>query len=255
MNEISIFKENFISMVMMLGKLPDGKLFKLPSGSIASISGIPSEDDNYAIFNPTTSEKEMDDILNIFKEHKMPFIAPELYNDKKSETLTKMLDSSGLKKKHIYTAMSLDKDNKKPNHISRGSLLRMTSRKDARDWATASWLGFGEKLPVAENYVVFSEQLMSCGKNELYVFKEDDIIVSSGLTHNSESCAGLYYFSTVPKYRRRGFAHRLMDGMAHEALSNYKYYVLLATAEGLPFYKNYGFNALYSVPIRALSQI
>jgi hypothetical protein len=101
----SIFKENFLSTVTMLGNLPGGRLQILPSGSLISLSGIPSEDDNYVVFNPSTNKKEIDDALFILKNSATPFIVPELYNC--DLNYSNMLESSGLTKKHIYTSMSL----------------------------------------------------------------------------------------------------------------------------------------------------
>ena len=247
MDKKSIFKENFLSTVTMLGNLPGGRLQILPSGSLISLSGIPSEDDNYVVFNPSTNKKEIDDALFILKNSATPFIVPELYNC--DLNYSNMLESSGLTKKHIYTAMSLEK---KKEHLSDVSVIEIKNAAEAEIWAGASWAGFGENTPVAENYITFTEQLINCKKNKLYVLKHCDVAVSSGLIHYSEEACGLYYFSTLPEFRRQGFAHRLVGTLASVAFRTYEIFVLLATEQGEPFYNNFGFDSLYSVPIRTL---
>lgn len=243
----TIFKENFYSTVMMLGNLPGGKLQILPSGSFISLSGIPSEDDNYLVFNPSTNQEEIDDALLFLKNSETPFIAPEIYDC--DLNFSNMLESSGLNKKHSYTAMSLEK---RKEHISDVSVIEIKNASEAEIWAGASWAGFGENTPVAKNYITFTEKLINCKKNKLYVLKHCDVAVSSGLLHNSESSCGLYYFSTLPKYRRQGFARRLMNSLAAKAFDSHNILVLLATEEGLPFYKNFGFTAIEKIPIRSL---
>ena len=243
----TIFKENFYSTVMMLGNLPGGKLQILPSGSFISLSGIPSEDDNYLVFNPSTNQEEIDDALLFLKNSETPFIAPEIYDC--DVNFSNMLESSGLNKKHSYTAMSLEK---RKEHISDVSVIEIKNASEAEIWAGASWAGFGENTPVAKNYITFTEKLINCKKNKLYVLKHCDVAVSSGLIHYSEKACGLYYFSTLPEFRRQGFAHCLMDTLASVAFRTYENFVLLATEQGEPFYKRFGFESLYTVPIRTL---
>lgn len=243
----TIFKENFFSTVMMLGNLPGGKLQILPSGSFISLSGIPSEDDNYLVFNPSTNQEEIDDALLFLKNSETPFIAPEIYDC--DLNFSNMLESSGLNKKHSYTAMSLEK---RKEHISDVSVIEIKNASEAEIWAGASWAGFGENTPVAKNYITFTEKLINCKKNKLYVLKHCDVAVSSGLIHYSEKACGLYYFSTLPEFRRQGFAHCLMDTLASVAFRTYENFVLLATEQGEPFYKRFGFESLYTVPIRTL---
>ena len=247
MDKKSIFKENFLSTVTMLGNLPGGRLQILPSGSLISLSGIPSEDDNYLVFNPSTNQEEIDDALLFLKNSETPFIAPEIYDC--DLNFSNMLESSGLNKKHSYTAMSLEK---RKEHISDVSVIEIKNASEAEIWAGASWAGFGENTPVAKNYITFTEKLINCKKNKLYVLKHCDVAVSSGLIHYSEKACGLYYFSTLPEFRRQGFAHCLMDTLASVAFRTYENFVLLATEQGEPFYKRFGFESLYTVPIRTL---
>ncbi len=247
MCELDIFKENFFSTMMMLGKNPAGSLTVLPSGSLVSMSGLPSEDDNYVLFNSLTTQCEVKKSLDLFNKQKVPFVAPEFPD--LGEQLPSMLESLGLHITNNYTAMYLS--NKK-KYVLDTSVVEITSFSEAETWAIASWMGFEGKTPVSESYVDFTKYLISRKENKLFILKDKGIAVCSGLLCYSKQACGLYYFSTLPEYRRLGFANRLMNTLAVVAFTSHNIFVLLATEEGVPFYKNFGFTSLGNIPIRAL---
>ncbi|NLV82897.1 MAG: GNAT family N-acetyltransferase [Synergistaceae bacterium] len=248
MCELDIFKENFFSTMMMLGKNPAGSLTVLPSGSLVSMSGLPSEDDNYVLFNSLTTQCEVKKSLDLFNKQKVPFVAPEFPD--LGEQLPKMLESLGLHTTNNYTAMYLSDKNK--TYVSDTSCVEITSLSEAETWAIASWMGFEGKTPVSESYVDFTKYLISRRENKLFILKDKGIAVCSGLLCYSNRACGLYSFSTLPEYRRRGFAKLLMNSMAAVAFRSHNIFVLLATEEGVPFYENFGFLSLANIPIRTL---
>ena len=66
------------------------------------------------------------------------------------------------------------------------------------------------------------------------------------LTHG-ENVTGVYYFATLPKFRRKGIARAMMSEICR--LSSGKTIVLQATPSGVPFYKNFGFEELFTIPV------
>lgn len=247
MCDLNVFKENFSSMLLMLGQNPAGCLTILPSGSLISMSGLLSEDDNYALFSPSSSESEVKKSLNLFQEYNVPFVVPHF--PEYGEQLTKTLESFGLQRTHTYTAMYL---NNKREYLPDSDVVEIVDSSESEAWATASWKGFDDDAPLSESYIDFTKHLINCRENVLFILKYNGVAVCSGLLHNSESSCGLYYFSTLPKYRRQGFARRLMNSLAAKAFDSHNILVLLATEEGLPFYKNFGFTAIEKIPIRSL---
>lgn len=246
-SNLNIFKENFSSMLIMLGKNSAGCLTVLPSGSLISMSGLLSEDDNYALFSPLSAESEIRKSLNLFQARHIPFIVPQFPDY--GEQLTKTLEFLGLERTHTYTAMCL---NNKKEYRSDKDVVEIVDLSEAETWATASWKGFDDIAPLSESYVNFAQHLINCHENRLFILKNNGIAVCSGLLHNSKSSSGLYYFSTLPDFRRLGFARRLMNSLAAEAFTFHNVLVLLATEDGLPFYKNFGFTTIEKIPIRSL---
>ena len=243
------FRENLFSVVSMLGGTPGGGLSRFPSGSLASMTGLPYAGENYALFNSLYNSCEVAEALDFFGCRKMPFVVPELPEVRTG--LSSVLESSGLGVKNNYTAMALaaDQDYRfDPSACEVGE-------EESDLWASAAWFGFGGEEPMPESYRAFARYLLYRHENRLFVLQEEGRALCCGLLHNSRMACGLYYFATLPQFRRRGLARRLMNSLASAAFESHSLFILLATEEGLPFYRDFGFETMNEIPIRSLSDL
>ena len=245
MTETALFCDNFISALRMLGRTPGGGSLELRRGVGAFATGMPFAGENYALFDSTTSKKEISEVLDFFIDRNLPFVSlqlPELEND-----VSKELERKGIRLSAEYLAMSF----KIPSSEEKQApCVKIASdRLGTEKWAEAVWTGFEGKLPVPENYRNFVGYLRSCPDNQLYFLEENGVPLCSAMLHSTENTCGLYYFATRPEARRRGLAAKLMDSLRLTASHHSESLVLLATEMGAKMYKNYGFEELLRVPI------
>ena len=250
MTETTLFCDNFISALRMLGGTPGGGSLELRPGVGAFATGIPFAGENYALFDSTSSPKEVTEVLDFFKERNLPFVSLQLPELKIG--VSKELERKGLSPSAEYLAMSIKSSASDKNQepcVKIASDILGTEK-----WAEAVWIGFEGKLPVPENYKNFVGYLKSCPDNQLYFLEENGVPLCSAMLHSTEKTCGLYYFATRPEARRRGLAAKLMDSLRINASHHSENLVLLATEIGAKMYKNYGFEELLRVSIMSGSK-
>lgn len=247
MDANTVFTGNFFSFARMLGARHGGGALSGPSGSLAASSGLPYAGENYLLLKPEASIFEAERLIGFFAARELPFVAPELPGT--PAKLVSALEGSGLLPVRTYTAMSIDLSRK----AGGGEPLMKRVRDGADEWGRAAWRGFDGGAEVPEDYLALARYFAGCRDNALYLLEEEGRALACGMLHKSGGACGLYYFATLPEYRRRGYARRLMEGLAGEAARNGREMVLLATPEGLPFYLDFGFRRLSEITIRSAS--
>jgi len=250
MTETTLFCDNFISALRMLGGTPGGGSLELRRGVGAFATGIPFAGENYALFDSASSQKEVTEVLDFFKDRNLPFVSLQLPELKIG--VSEELERKGLTLSAEYLAMSI----KTPSSEKKQApCVKIASdRLETEKWAEAVWTGFEGKLPVPKNYKNFVEYLKSCPDNQLYFLEKNGVPLCSAMLHSTEKTCGLYYFATRPEARRRGFAAKFMDSLRVTASHHSESLVLLATEMGAKMYKNYGFEELLRVSILSGSQ-
>lgn len=241
MDGMRAFLENFDAFTHMLGGR-DGIMFRRDSGSFAASTGLPYAGENYAMFSRRAVSADVRDILEFFRQKDLPFVAP-LFSEV-SDNVRGVFDSRGLTKRKTYTAMLLERPEKMAGLD--GSVIKADG---VDEWADAAWEGFGGETPRPAEYLDFAEYLRNRKENSLFILKEDGKAACCALLLQSENACGLYYFATIPAFRRRGLAKKLLSGLLPYAFAERDTLVLLATEEGLPFYRNFGFKELKKIPI------
>ncbi|MCE5202134.1 MAG: GNAT family N-acetyltransferase [Synergistaceae bacterium] len=247
MCKLDAFTENLFSFANMIGG--NGQVLELLSGSLAAATGLPYAGENYAIFTPRATVDELSKVLDFFKEKELPFVVPQLYDF--SPSFSASLDSAGLSVRRRYTAMSLNPA--VAGEWERDNDIVSVSDEMVSDWASTVWEGFGGDISVPDEYCLFADYLNRQRDNRLFLLMTEDRPASAALLHSSASACGLYYFATLPAFRRRGLARRHMKELVQQARQFSDEFVLLATEEGLPFYIDFGFTALADVPMRSIS--
>ena len=242
------FRENLFSTIAMLGGNPGGRMSRFPSGSVAAMTGLPYAGENYALFNSRANVCEVAETLDFFGCRGIPFVAPVLPEAR--ERISPVLDSNGLGIKNHYTAMMLAASDK----FLPDPYVFEADEESLEKWADTAWYGFGGEAKTPDAYYDFTRYLMGRCENRLFLLEEQGKSVCCGLLHNSRMACGLYYFATLPEFRRMGFARRLMNSLACAAFETHSLFVLLATEEGLPFYRSFGFEEMAEIPIRSLER-
>jgi len=242
------FFENFFSFAAMIGT--NGRTLLFPSGSLAAASGLPYAGENYALFAPEARIEEIPAAICFFKEQGLPFTVPQFKH--MTRAFVDVLETCGLAVRQNYTAMALR--TRAFDRAKADASFARVGEEDIAAWADTVWEGFGGEPPTPAPYYSFARHLYETRSNRLSLLKLDSRPASCALLHRSTLACGLYYFATVPRYRRRGVARRHMSALAGLSADLCDKLVLLATEEGLPFYTDFGFTSAADIPMRSLSQ-
>ena len=134
-------------------------------------------------------------------------------------------------------------------HDDRAADAVIPESDDAEDWARTSWQGFGGGIDeVPEDYYDFMNALKDAREGvRLYSAKYQGRTAGVFLLTNEAEMTGLYYFAVVPEFRRHGIARCMMNEICR--LSIGKSIVLQSTPMGEKFYRNYGFQELFRIPV------
>ena len=132
------------------------------------------------------------------------------------------------------------------------NFLSVDSPKSALRWAETAWLGFGEESPAPREFREFALACSSDSALRLVVAANGNRDIGSFIMTlpPDRDGAGIYYFSVIPEFRRRGAATAMMLEAGRAALSSKKCGIILqATPTGALFYSHFGFNALFEIPL------
>ncbi len=187
------------------------------------------------------SYEVVEDVIKFFQDNKISFVWP-LYDDGE-----KFLERAGLIYAGDLTAMSFEPGKNSYNGHDEKILIKRCN--DHKIFAQTVWQGFnGEINEIPEKYFAFIEALNNYTKNfSLYIAEYENQNVGTFLITHGENLTGVYYFATLPKFRRKGVARAMMKKICE--LSIGKKIVLQATPSGLNFYKNFGFEKLFNIPV------
>ena len=160
---------------------------------------------------------------------------------------TEFLENAGLLYAGDLTAMCLAPERASLLEKDGVAFERITSE-NAVEWAKAMWLGFGGDGEAPEEYRKFSAALAADRKRLfLSAAKAGGEYAGTFLLTNAPDLTGVYYFATVPEFRRQGIASAMMSEICR--LSAGKRIVLQATPMGRNFYKAFGFEELFRIPV------
>ena len=157
---------------------------------------------------------------------------------------SKSLEDSGLIYAGDFTAMSLES-----NHTAKYEsnpdieILRINSRHESELWARTAWLSFGSEGEVTDNYYAFVDALNNDREN-LSMYLAFHKGKASG-TFLTTVMGGVYYFGVLPEMRRMGIAREMMNEICRQN----KQIVLQSTPSGYAFYKSFGFNERFRIPL------
>lgn len=190
-----------------------------------------------------TSRNIVDEAIHFFRERNIMFMWP-VYDGG-----TELLEEAGLLHAGDLAAMSLTPPSIPERTNSRTVIEPVITPEQSQQWARTAWHGFGggsDDTP--ENYFALVEALSRDRENlRLYLARKDGECVGTFLLTNEPELSGVYYFAVVPEMRRQGIAAEMMNEVCR--LSGQKKVVLQATPSGRPFYKKFGFEELFMMPV------
>ena len=158
-----------------------------------------------------------------------------------------VLESAGLLHAGHLEAMSLEPANAVTSRVNNSVIIKPAT--SAERWASCEWSAFeygdGE---VSAEYLALVKAFLNDNENfSLYIAELEGVDAGAFLTTNEPDLTGVYYFATVPCFRRKGVAAAMMNEI--RKLSQGRKIVLQATPSGVPFYSAFGFEDLGKIEV------
>ena len=240
-------EENFSGTVRLLGLLPSSRTESL-RGCLCVSTGVPIADQNFVWGCPKEDQgREISRAVSFFQEEGVPFtwwISPST----DSPEVRKALVRHGLKERCAPPAMALDlppgaaSDELPPSVTVRG----VFSSEDARTWALCSLEGFSSGREHEETFSAFAAGFLPEPFRQsfrLLTLLYGESPAATALVSLTGETAGLYFFSTVPAFRRKGLGRMLLSRCIEEArASGCSLMTLQSSPDGYPLYLKAGFR-------------
>ena len=143
--------------------------------------------------------------------------------------------------------MALHDSMERPQLPPECAVSMAVSPAEAGEWARFSLEGFDSGPEHQESFSAFCSSLATPPFTEsfrLLTLRVGSDAAATALLSLTGDIAGLYYFSTLPAFRRRGLGRHFLSETLEEARrSGCRTTVLQASPMGYPLYKSAGFTA------------
>ena len=167
----------------------------------------------------------------------------------RGERFRRALEERGMPERCSPPAMvmALDDSMERPQLPPECSVRMAISPAEAGEWARFSLEGFDSGPEHQESFSAFCSSLATPPFTEsfrLLTLRVGSDAAATALLSLTGDIAGLYYFSTLPAFRRRGLGRHFLSETLEEARrSGCRTAVLQASPMGYPLYKSAGFTA------------
>ncbi|MCR5346514.1 MAG: GNAT family N-acetyltransferase [Fretibacterium sp.] len=242
--------DNLSFFLTRLRALPCCESQAFPGGFCLS-TGSESASENWAFFPGLSPEAELTGaVLHFFEKRRLPFVWPA-----ETGEASGALTDAGLRERGRLVVMDRDAACL-PDGSGAVTVHPVSSREEAVGWAETSWRGFDGESPAPETFQKLAEAMSEDSPVLRLVtarFEGED--AGTFLLALSRNAAGIYYFATVPEFRRRGVASAMMAEAGRMALAaGCPRLVLQSTPTGLPFYRRAGFAPLGELALFSFSE-
>ena len=243
-------EENFSGTVRLLGMLPSSRT-ESPGGCLCVSTGVSIADQNFVWGSPKADQgREISRAVSFFQEEGVPFT---WWNGPSTDSpeLRKALVRQGLKERCAPPAMVLDLAVSAPSGDLPSSVAVGTafSPEDARTWAQCSLEGFSSGREHERTFTAFAAGFLEgpFGRSfRLLTLFFEKTPAATALVSFTEETAGLYFFSTVPAFRRRGLGRMLLSRCIDEArMAGCTLMTLQSSPDGYPLYLGAGFRECF----------
>ena len=213
----------------------------LPLGNEGYCVSTGTGSENWVYFPERVTPEAVNDVVRFFGERDEAFMWP-VYDGG-----TEALESGGLLYAGELVAMALD-----PAGISlrvkEGVTFERVTPELSGEFAATAWCGFAGEGDAPESYCRFVGGLVDDAENvSLYLAKYDGRNAGVFALTNELESVGVYYFATVPELRRKGIASAMMSEVCR--MSGGRRIVLQSTPMGVKFYRSFGFDELFKIPV------
>lgn len=163
------------------------------------------------------------------------------------ELVRKSLLDFGFEFKGVHVCMTLAQENLRvapePDDFE---VLCLSGVQQVQDWMLPTKVSF-ELTPEADLCLdSFVRSDLKTGHEVRFIgyYKGQPVSACSYFAHNDQ--VNIYWVGTLPEFRRRGFARKVVEAAVSHAFKQYKAPIgLYATEMGAPVYKSIGFEPLY----------
>lgn len=204
-----------------------------------------SASENWVFYDADFNPDDVNNAVKFFDGRKLKFIWPVLSPDYNHDVLSR----AGLNYAGELLGMSFDVKNIK-NVRNNIKFCISRSDDDAELWARTAWRGFGGGDNAPENFLSAARDMLKNNKLIQVTAKLEDINAGTFLLCDDAINFGVYYFAVPPEVRRKKIAQAMMNEIINAAmLDNKNKIVLQSTPAGVPFYKNFGFDTVFNIPV------
>jgi GNAT superfamily N-acetyltransferase len=258
MDLIKHIEENFFAVCRYWGGLNSSLI---QAGSIGAMNtGAAIADINW-VWNekPLTNDdaKFIADIKEIYKKLNLHFWW-WIYPGGQSPKTSSLLQNAGLRLIEKVPCMAADlndsaSEGPSPNNVT---ISLVKDKNDLLIWEDISFHGFEMPQRSREQYGAFvsSFDLAAQSPQKLFLAYFDGKPVSTSLLFTHKNSAGIYYVSTLPAFRNKGFGLKITQAAMQAAKeSGFKNVILQATPLGAKVYIRAGFKEYCRAEIYKLS--
>ncbi len=232
-----------LHMIYFAQYLKQVELVRIPGITLVS-SGLPDDTFNYVLdadFSESQASNKIAEVTHYFKKKNIPFswwISP--YD--KPENLSDYLEKQNFLNTENNIAMYLDLDTWKPplTDLPELEIIRAKDEKTLRDFA----LVLATDPSISKKYFSWIASILrEDDPLEYYVGYVNGKPVVRGLICYYAGVAGLYWLSTTPDARRKGYATAMQQYRLKRAKElGYHIAVLQASKEGYSLYQKLGYK-------------
>jgi GNAT superfamily N-acetyltransferase len=242
--KIVTMDHNFlVSMGQLMSNSVLGAFFDSYRFSIYT-SGIPDDNWNVVFVKRTTSKplKVIEDWEQFFTQRQMRFRVR--FSPGTEVDFLPLLRNRGYQKADSVPVMTLENLPEKMNEKDDLIIRKVVTPEELHDFQEAGEKGFS--LPNGAGPYVMTEQTFNLPEIEMFIGYSEAKPVCTSMLFQTGAIAGIYWVSTLPEYRKRGFgeAITLKAVIAGKdrgcTLAN-----LQASAMGKPVYERMGFDNPY----------
>jgi len=179
------------------------------------------------------------DFTNLVEKIKSGHIPPHwIMRQKEMPTFQQQLKENGFRLMRQWPGMAIDLSR---HHFEKTSAQKVTNLKELKGWLNVINQTLFSPSPMHEDFIktVFEKD----DSSRLYIHKEDDQVISIGMSHDTEDTTGFYMIATLESKRGKGYGTAITQQMLFDAKERkLKTATLQATPMGAKIYTKLGFE-------------
>ena len=248
--------DNFVFLMITLGKLSGTRYAGCRPGVALYDSGVPDAYENYALLEPGPFSGGAADAINrsmcetirhgleFFAGNKRAHIWPIFPGV--TDEAREILEDNGLVRDEDFHAMLAETSETDPDDADLNLVATISGDNEACKWAGCAWRGFDLD---GEPPAPFVSNVKGMSRMDAFTLVHIEM-KATGMLYSSGINCGAYYVATGREFRGQGLAGTIVEGLKSRARRlGFRRVVLLATPSGLRLYRKHGFEEAGTVEI------